>query len=423
MTPDRDISASSPDLGPPGTPDHPARANDPRDREFPCASCGGKMLYEPGTDSLACAQCGTTRRFEIPPVAIEEIDYESTLARLAASEDHDDEIVVHCESCGADVRMDKNIVSQDCAFCGTPIVAEGHSRKHIRPKSLVPFVVPLKDAQDLFVKWLKGLWFAPSSLKRIAAIESRPFGVYIPHWTFDARAETDYTGMRGDVYYVTQTVTVMVNGKQERRTQQVAKIRWTPASGHVRNHFDDILIAASQSLPESVLDSLGDWALAPGRVRRAKPGWHAQRLGVEHGSASESTPNPAPIGSGLAPYTDEFLSGFRAESYTVALEPAFAEARDRARPAIEATIRSDIGGDQQQITSMRPVFDDITFKHILLPLWISAYRYSGKTYRFAINAQTGRVHGDRPYSAWKIAALVLGIALAIAGIIYLTQMK
>ncbi len=413
MSADTNISA---DLGPPGTPDHPARANDPRDREFPCASCGGKMLYEPGTDALTCAQCGSSRRFEIPPVTIEEIDYQATLARLAAQEEQDDEIVVHCESCGADVRMDKNIVSQDCAFCGTPIVAEGHSRKHIRPKSLVPFVVPLKDAQDLFVKWLKGLWFAPGSLKRIAAIESRPFGVYIPHWTFDARAETDYTGMRGDVYYVTQTVTVMVNGKPERRTQQVAKIRWTPVSGHVRNHFDDILIAASQSLPENVLDSLGDWSLAPGRLRKAhRAGQTPQSL------ASDAAPTQ--IGSGLAPYTDEFLSGFRAESYTIPLEPAFSEARERARPTIESTIRRDIGGDQQQIHSMRPVFHDITFKHILLPLWISAYRYSGKTYRFAINAQSGKVHGDRPYSVWKIAALVLAIALAIAGIIYLTQMK
>ena len=67
-----------------------------------------------------------------------------------------------------------------------------------------------------------------------------------------------------------------------------------------------------------------------------------------------------------------------------------------------------------------PVYDNITFKHVLLPVWISAYRFRDKVYRFLINARTGEVQGERPWSWMKIAALILALAVIIAAIIYFT---
>lgn len=362
--------------------------NDPRDREFPCTSCGAKLLYEPGTTKLKCDHCGLEASFAIPAAPINELDYLEALRSLEAGAEHEDEIVVHCESCGADVRMGTNLISGSCSFCGTPIVAEGHSRKHIRPKSLVPFAVKREQAEDLFITWVKSLWFAPSGLRKMAAIERRPHGVYLPHWTYDARSQTRYSGMRGDVYYVTERVTVTVNGRRETRAQQVPKIRWTPVSGVVHNVFDDVLVTGSASLPPDKLERVGPWTL------RA-----------------------------LTPYTDEFLSGFFAESYTIDLPSGFASARAEMERAIAATVRRDIGGDQQQITSMDPRYEGITFKHLLLPVWVSAYRYHGRSYRFIINGQSGAVTGDRPYSAWKIAALVMAILLIIGAVVLLAQLR
>ena len=43
-------------------------------------------------------------------------------------------------------------------------------------------------------------------------------------------------------------------------------------------------------------------------------------------------------------------------------------------------------------------YSDETFKHILLPIWMAAYKYGGKSYRFMVNGQTGEVQGERPYS-------------------------
>jgi hypothetical protein len=50
---------------------------------------------------------------------------------------------------------------------------------------------------------------------------------------------------------------------------------------------------------------------------------------------------------------------------------------------------------------------------LLLPVWLLAYRYGGRSYRVAVNACTGEVNGERPYSAIKIALAVIA-ALAIA---------
>jgi len=64
---------------------------------------------------------------------------------------------------------------------------------------------------------------------------------------------------------------------------------------------------------------------------------------------------------------------------------------------------------------------DETFKHILLPVYISSYRYNAKDYHFYINGQTGTISGTHPYSFWKIFFLILFIILIIAVIAIFAQ--
>ena len=51
-----------------------------------------------------------------------------------------------------------------------------------------------------------------------------------------------------------------------------------------------------------------------------------------------------------------------------------------------------------------------------MPVWIAAYRYRGRAFRFVVNGQSGQVVGERPWSAWKIAFAVLA-GLILAGIV------
>ncbi|HMS53052.1 MAG TPA: hypothetical protein PKD56_12050, partial [Chitinophagales bacterium] len=96
-------------------------------------------------------------------------------------------------------------------------------------------------------------------------------------------------------------------------------------------------------------------------------------------------------------------------------------AKVRMDVAIRQSVKQQIGGDVQQITTLNTNFYDITFKHILLPIFISAYRYNGKVYRFLVNGRTGKVTGERPLSYIKIALTIIAVIAIIALIMYLTQ--
>ena len=201
-------------------------------------------------------------------------------------------------------------------------------------------------------------------------------GIYVPYWTFDADTRSDYAGQRGTHYY--ETKTVMRDGK--RQQVRVRKTRWRAASGHVTRFFDDVLVLASKSLPKKYTDGLEPWDL-----------------------------------SSLEPYKPEYLAGFRAEGYQIELTDGFTEARAYMDRMIRRDVKYDIGGDEQRISGVNTRISDVTFKHILLPVWLAAYKYNGKTYRFVVNGRTGRVQGERPYSAWKISiAVVIGLAVACA---------
>ena len=102
------------------------------------------------------------------------------------------------------------------------------------------------------------------------------------------------------------------------------------------------------------------------------------------------------------------------------VETAYGEARRLMNQVIEQDVRRDIGGDQQRISGLRTDVGELTFKHVLLPVWLAAYRYRGKSFRFVVNGRTGNVQGERPYSAIKIA-IAVALALIVAGFIAYLQ--
>ena len=353
---------------------------------FPCDQCGADMRFDPAEAVLKCDHCGNVEPMGGPARApvLKELDFEAAMAQRLPEAETEVIRVVTCPNCGAQFEFDPAVHAAECPFCATPVVVDTGESRHIKPKGVVPFAVDERGAQKAMADWLGRLWFAPNGLQEYARKGRRMSGIYVPYWTFDADTKSAYSGERGTIYY--ETVTVVRDGK--RVQQQVAKIRWTPARGRVARFFDDVLVLASKSLPKRYTDALEPWDLAA-----------------------------------LVPYQPQFLAGFRAEGYTVTLEEGHQEARAQMARVIERDVRFDIGGDQQRIHNIDTDIRDVTFKHILLPVWLAAYKYRDKTYRFVVNGQSGRVQGERPWSAIKIAiAVVLGLILA-AGIGYLAAQQ
>ncbi len=336
------------------------------------------MRFSPGDSLLKCDHCGNTQPmegtgFRTQPIA--ELDYRAALEARLPSEDMEETRVSSCPNCGAQVEFDESVHSKECPFCATPVVTDTGMHRHIKPRGLLPFALEERAAHGAMNDWLGSLWFAPNGLQDYARKGRKMSGIYVPYWTFDADTKSSYRGERGTIYYVTRTR--VRDGKTE--TYQEQRIRWSPKSGRVARFFDDVLVLASKSLPKKYTDALEPWDL-----------------------------------SALEPYQPEFLAGFRAEGYAVELPDGFIEAHAHMTRVIERDVKFDIGGDRQRIHGIDTDINAITFKHILLPVWLAAYKYRGKTYRFVVNGVSGKVQGERPWSAWKIAFAVL-LGLIVAG--------
>jgi LSD1 subclass zinc finger protein len=351
-------------------------------QELACTGCGAILKFKPGTNHLACEYCGAQNEIHTPATetGLKENSLEDFLTRNFDGEEKFEVAVVKCSGCGATSTLDPKISSDKCPFCASTLVVKGGSIASMhKPQCVLPFGIDDNKALENFRRWLKSLWFAPGELKNYGDRSDKLNGMYLPYWTFDCNTSSSYTGQRGEDYYTTETYTAHENGKSVTRTRQVTKTRWYSASGTVSHSFDDLLIEATTSLPKNKLRALEPWDI-----------------------------------KNLVPYNDKYLSGFRTETYAVDVRTGYQEAKQRMDPVIRESICQDIGGDRQMIHYVNTSYKNPTFKHILMPVYISAYRYNNKVYQFIVNARTGEVQGQRPYSAGKIAlAVIAGIILVM----------
>lgn len=373
----------APSVSGPGTTSGAGRViDDAKGRTYPCEQCGADVEFDIGSQRMKCPYCAHIRELGPPPAkkTVSEQDYIARIhqvakkrtSKTAAKTDGVNEI--RCDACGANVQFQGTLTATECAFCGAPVTREQihDAEDRVPVDGVLPFSVEQSRAKQVLRDWVRSRWFAPREFKE-RGIEGRFAGVYVPYWTFDSVTWNDYTGQRGVAYYVT------VGSGKHRRTER--RVNWYPASGRFRRVFDDVMVVAETQLPVELLQKLEPWPL-----RDCKP-WDPQ-----------------------------MLSGFFAQTYDLPLERGFAQAKSRMESEIEAQTRIEIGGDEQRIHSIDSVFDPITYKHLLLPVWLLSYKYRDKTYRVVVNATTGEVQGTRPWSVWKITFLVLAILAVIGGI-------
>jgi hypothetical protein len=84
--------------------------------------------------------------------------------------------------------------------------------------------------------------------------------------------------------------------------------------------------------------------------------------------------------------------------------------------SIEDFVRKANHADQVNGVNMSTDYADVKLKYLLLPVWMSSFRYKNKIYNFMVNGQTGKVGGKSPVAAWKVAVTV-AVGLIIAAII------
>ena len=349
-----------------------------RGRIFPCPGCGADLEFHIGRQNLRCPYCGMEKTIDVAEdAAVEEQDYRAMLARLAemrkgdapeSTEAHE----VRCGSCGANVAFQGTLTSTECAFCGSPIQRENvHTAStRVAVDGVLAFQVDMARARINLGNWVKSRWFAPGAFKR-RGVKGHFNGVYLPFWTYDALTFNRFRGERGEHHWVT-----VGSGKHQRRERRT---RWHAASGTFEWFFDDILVVGARGLPPRLMRKLEPWPL------------HR-----------------------CVPFDQKLLAGHLAQTYDLELDEGFREARDRMEQVIQREVRAEIGGDDQRVHAVETRCDPITYKHLLLPVWLLAYRYGERSFQVVVNAGTGEVQGERPVSLVKVGLAVLG-ALVVAG--------
>jgi DNA-directed RNA polymerase subunit RPC12/RpoP len=343
---------------------------------FPCGGCGARVEFAPGTTAMRCPYCGYEQQIAVGDRQIREhaLAELATLPRKPVAQLG--AYVYVCQRCAAQTQSNESATL--CQFCGSPLVMDPGASGQIAPEAVLPFVLDRNGVREALRGWIKSRWFAPNALKKVSEAESTR-GTYVPHWTYDSQTYSSYSGARGEHYYVTETFT---NSEGRTETRQVQKTRWYPVSGQVSRFFDDVLVPASVVVPPAKVDAIAPWPLPE-----------------------------------AAPYQPQYLAGMHALRYDIEPETGLDEAKRRMDSVIREDCRRDIGGDEQRVEGVNTNYTALTFKLMLLPIWIACYLYGGKSWQILVNGRTGQVHGERPYSKLKIFLFVLAcLAVAIVAL-------
>jgi hypothetical protein len=98
-------------------------------------------------------------------------------------------------------------------------------------------------------------------------------------------------------------------------------------------------------------------------------------------------------------YKDDLLASWPAEVYTVSMADASLAARVRAVDRVNDDIRFQANGTApENLRVDRRGVAVMSYKLLLLPVWVVTYAYRDRPYRALVNGQTAQVAGDTPYS-------------------------
>lgn len=336
-----------------------------------CIDCGGTMDYDPATGKMVCPYCGREEVIvvENAKFVAQELDFN----KVSDANNCDWGIKtknVICKSCGAKTVYSAKDIANVCPYCGSNQVMEEKTENIMAPGGVIPFGISSKEASVRFKSWIGNKFFCPKLAKESAKPKAFQ-GMYVPYWTFDARTNSSYVGEYGK----SRTV--------KRGDKTVTEMKWYHTSGMYKQSFDDVLVCGTSSQNQNLI------------------------CGVEPYDTKKAVE-----------YQPEYMAGFIAESYTIKVKDAWNTAKNKMKEVIKSGIRRKIENEHfaqdSRITSLNTSYSDVTYKYLLLPVWISSFQYKEKIYHFMINGQTGKVSGKTPLSAIKITLTAVAVIAVIA---------
>lgn len=335
-----------------------------------CPSCGGVMDYNPAKNNLSCPYCGYEEQIEAADAPFEAKELKFDFFETDESCDWGTATrTIYCKACGAQTVYDFNDIASECPYCGSNQIMEQETQvKVMAPGGVIPFQFDVKEASSRFRSWIKRRFFCPRQAKQNAQPKSFQ-GMYLPFWTFDSRTVSSYTGEYG-----------IVHQRKNRDGETVSETHWHHTRGHYSKFMDDVLVSGSSRQNELLLNQIEPFDTTK-----------------------------------VVEYKPEYLAGFGAERYSIQARNAWETAKDKIDKILHRDIEDKIEREHNttltRFIQVSTSHHDVTYKYILLPVWISSFTYNGKLYHFMINGQTGKVSGKTPVSWLRVGLTALVLIL------------
>jgi len=338
-----------------------------------CPSCGANTIFDPVTQKMKCKYCESEIDFE-KAIANQETSIQNLLKQSIPWDK--DTSVFRCDNCGAVEVVSNTEIAKDCPYCRSTSVIKTDEIAGLKPYGVIPFELDKQQAQQFAVNCVKKRFYVPKKFKKNFVADNLR-GVYNPAFTFDSQTFSTYVGRLGR--YETRT-RVVSDGRGGHRTETYTVTIWFNVSGNYSAFFDDILIQASSTIGQLTIDKL-----APFDTHTAKK------------------------------YDANFLFGFSANQYNRDGMSCWNEAKKIIDKNIYRGILSRYTYDVVGSFNIQTCCDNITYKYLLLPIYIGATKFKQKVYNYFINGVNGKFTGNTPKSVPKILATIFVPIIVIGG--------
>ncbi|MDY3845898.1 MAG: hypothetical protein SOZ62_03185 [Eubacteriales bacterium] len=341
---------------------------------YKCPNCSAALKYDAKSEKMLCEYCNSS--FDVESLK----EYEEVLKKekeakepefeqYTPSEIDGEKSLYTCKSCGAQLISDDTTAATICPYCGNAAVITDRIAGIFKPDMVIPFKVEKKEAKQAFQSFCKKKFLLPRDFIDENKIDEVK-GVYVPFWLFDADVDADMTynatrvrSYRHGDYMITETSHYLV-----RREGDVG--------------FDLVPVDGSIKMDDEYME-----AIEPFDYREA----------VDFNTA--------------------YLSGFLADKYDVDSDSASPRVSERITNSTRQMFNQTVSG----YSSVSPRTSSINvhksrIRYALLPVWVFGAQYKGKTYRFAMNGQTGKFVGELPVSKKRFWALFGAISAAFCAV-------
>ena len=352
-------------------------------KTFHCPNCSADLKFSADLQRFTCEYCKDEFTEE------ELLHYRNRMGEVADSDPNtpmpqqmftdeqqkeqarfqEETALYSCPSCGAEIISDANTAAAFCYYCHNPVILKGRVDGMYRPSRVIPFGFGKDAAVARFHQWVGTKKFIPKKLRSEAQLEKMT-GLYVPFWIASAKTTTHFTATG----YQTKS---WVSGN--RRYTETSKYQVTR---DIEVCYKGIPADGSQKIDDDVME-----AIEPFDYSKSKE------------------------------FNMAYLSGFYADKYDVDKNAVYPRIQQRMYANNAEEVMKTVNYSSVRFPKSTSRVDTLDWEYMLLPVWFMTFKYRGKIWEYAINAQTGKITGNLPVSIPKLLTACLSIMAVVTLVI------